>query len=601
MLINLNVSFFSVFLIRVLIIFFCFLFFSSLQKGVWGLSEGWSSVFVLKCCVGFSLFCLLAMHLAGGIRVNLGWLFFGANRGGLRVKLDLYFILFFFVACFVSWSILEFSMYYMGSDSYRKRFFRLLLIFLLKMLFLTCSDRLFIFFVGWEGVGFLSFILIGWWKTRVEAQRAALQAVLYNRVGDVGVVFMVFLGLSFFNSWRFSEIFCYGKRKELVLFMFFGLLAAIGKSSQFGFHPWLPAAMEGPTPVSALLHSSTMVVAGVFLLVRMVSLNADSFFLDFCLFIGGLTSVFAARTACFQFDFKKVVAYSTTRQLGLMVGRVGLGLPLLAFFHICTHAFFKALLFLCSGRVIHRYGKEQDIRKIGNLRSSLPIRFSCFLIRSVSLSGIPFFSGFYSKDVILEGLRSSVFSFFGVFLMGISTIFTAFYSSRLVYYCLGGGSLFCFSPVREENRNLLLPMVRLLVGVFFFGFIFRKWVKIRFLLPSIFFKVSPLFFTLLGFCFGLVVLSGQRGFFLNLVYFFRGQWFFIYIIHRVSSILGGVFSLILRVFDRLVLSLIPEGRGLRAVYFTRGYTRVFHRWNMRGQVALIFFLILPYTKFFIWV
>lgn len=358
--------------------------------------------------------------------------------------------------------------------------------------------------------------------------------------------------------------------------MFLGLLAAIGKSSQFGFHPWLPAAMEGPTPVSALLHSSTMVVAGVFLLVRMTSLKGNSFFLDFCLFIGGLTSLFAARTACFQYDFKKVVAYSTTRQLGLMVGRVGLGFPLLAFFHICTHAFFKALLFLCSGRVIHSYGNEQDIRKVGNLRNSLPISFSCFLIRRVSLSGVPFFSGFYSKDVILEGFSRSIFSMFGVFLLGVSTLFTAFYRSRLVYYCLGGGSFFCYSPVREENRNLVLPMVRLLLGVFFFGYVFRKSVEVGFLLPSLFFKLSPLFFTLLGACYGLVVFFRKKGVSLKVVYFFSGQWLFIYILHRVVSFSRNLVSMLFRVFDRLFLSLGPEGGGVGVVYLTRLYTRLFH-------------------------
>lgn len=328
--------------------------------------------------------------------------------------------------------------------------------------------------------------------------------MVYKRVGDIGIIILIFIRVSYFGCWGLLDV-SFFKKKSLTntAFLILCLFAAAGKSAQFGFHPWLPAAMEGPTPVSALLHRSTMVVAGVFLLVRVSRVfEKNTFFLQCCLILGGLTRLFASTRACFQFDFKKIVAYSTTSQLGLMVGRIGLGRPILAFFHICTHAFFKALLFLCSGRVIHRYNNEQDIRGLGNLRKTIPVTFSCFLIRSVSLSGIPFFRGFYSKDRILESLSGSCFNSLGVLLLGLSTIFTAIYRSRLVFYCGGGGRSRRLTPIREEKTNLLSSMVRLLVGVFLFGFLFRTVLTIPTIISSLFIKVSPLLLCLAGGIYG---------------------------------------------------------------------------------------------------
>ena len=283
--------------------------------------------------------------------------------------------------------------------------------------------------------------------------------------------------------------------------MFGLILAAAGKSAQFGLHPWLPAAVEGPTPVSALLHSSTMVVAGVFLLIRTAPLfEQQKFFQTTILVLGGLTAIFAATTAVAQHDIKKIIAYSTTRQLGLMVSAVGLGQPLLAFFHICTHAFFKAMLFMCSGRVIHRLGDQQDLRKMSGLRKLLPVTSSCLILGSLALMGTPFLAGFYSKDLILEAARAGFLNTLGLLLRLAATLLTAAYRFRIIYFCLlSQPSIGPLSPIGEENPNLANALLRLSVGTVLSGWFFSSFL---FILPSFkvppFSKVLPLLVTVIG-------------------------------------------------------------------------------------------------------
>jgi len=229
--------------------------------------------------------------------------------------------------------------------------------------------------------------------------------------------------------------------------------------------------MEGPTPVSALLHSSTMVVAGVFLLIRTTSIiEPRENFLSLCLVIGSLTAIFAATSAFFQHDIKKIIAYSTTRQLGLMVVAVGLNQPLIALFHICTHAFFKAMLFLCSGRLIHRYKKEQDLRKMSKVKETAPITSACLFLGSIALMGIPFLSGFYSKDLILESVALSPKNLVSYTLAIIATLLTAGYRFRIISFCfLKAPNNSPINPVKEENPNLYLPLIRLRAGAVLIG------------------------------------------------------------------------------------------------------------------------------------
>nr|WKK49866.1 NADH dehydrogenase subunit 5 [Thaumatocrinus sp. JL223] len=554
------------------------------------------SISSLKTVSFFSFICFY-FYLSLGcpiISITLfSWLEGEGFLGSLSFSLDFYSLCFFLVGSYVTWSIVQFSFYYMGEDPRWPSFFRLLLVFLLNMLLLVSSNNLFFIFVGWEGVGFLSFLLIGWWNTRNDANSSALEAVIYNRIGDVG--FLVFLSLCFvyFNSWSLLEISCLFLSVDSSIvngLLFSGLIASMAKSAQIGFHPWLPAAMEGPTPVSALLHSSTMVVAGVFFLIRLGNLVNFSFvFCSFCLFIGGVTSLFAASAALVQHDIKKIVAYSTTSQLGLMIVSIGLGNYLAAFFHICTHAFFKAMLFLCSGSIIHSLNNEQDIRKMGGLFYFLPITGSCILLGSLALIGTPFLAGFYSKDLILELGLVSFSNFLGLFISFLSSLFTVVYSFRILIYCFLYPSLnTSLVPVLEEDGNLVFPIFRLGLGTIFSGWFFCGYVfpSVVFILPF-FLKVLILFLILFGVLLGFCFYFGYSAFSCSqTVYWFLSyQWFFLFFSHVFFSSFYFILSLISgsRLLDRGWFEIMgPQGSGYlvyrgssSSQYFYSGYVKYY--------------------------
>lgn len=353
------------------------------------------------------------------------------------------------IVTFISFLVHVYSTEYMGHDPHVSRFMSYLSLFTFFMLILVSADNFLQMFVGWEGVGLCSYLLINFWFTRIQANKAAIKAMLLNRVGDFSLLISIFLIFIQYKAIDYSTVailtpffknsffnFVFFKINSLESICCFMFIGAIGKSAQVGLHTWLPDAMEGPTPVSALIHAATMVTAGIFLIIRtsFIYEHAKNI-LNFITIVGALTSFFAATTGLFQNDLKRVVAYSTCSQLGYMIFACGLSNYSVGFFHLTNHAFFKALLFLSSGSIIHAVSDEQDMRKMGGLRKLIPFTYSMITIGSLALIGFPFFTGFYSKDLILE-IAYSTYNFVGFFSYCLGTIvayFTAYYSMRLVF------------------------------------------------------------------------------------------------------------------------------------------------------------------------
>ena len=407
------------------------------------------------------------------------------------LRLDLLTSVMLVVVTSVSSLVHLYSIGYMSHDAHQTRFFAYLSFFTFAMLILVTSNNFLQLFFGWEGVGLASYLLIGFWYKKDSANSAAMKAFVVNRVGDFG--FLIGLAILFYyaGSLNFDVIFSLNEQLSLSTFSifskefnvlntacFFLFMGAMGKSAQLFLHTWLPDAMEGPTPVSALIHAATMVTAGIFLVARCSPLfEMSPSILSFITIIGASTAFFAATVALVQNDIKRIVAYSTCSQLGYMFVALGSGAYQIAIFHLFTHAFFKALLFLGSGSVIHAVSDEQDIRKMGGLYKLIPFTWVVMLIGTLGLTGAPLMSGYYSKDGIIEAafVSQTEGNLYAFYLLVLSALLTSFYSWRLIFLTFNGKSNISteiFSKIHESPKVMLFPLFILSIFTIFSGVYF---------------------------------------------------------------------------------------------------------------------------------
>nr|YP_009711340.1 NADH dehydrogenase subunit 5 [Russula griseocarnosa]QGI24998.1 NADH dehydrogenase subunit 5 [Russula griseocarnosa] len=382
---------------------------------------------------------------------------------------------------YISSLIHIFSTDYMAEDPHNQRFFSYLSLFTFFMLVLVSGANFFVMFVGWEGIGIVSYLLINFWFTRIQANKAAILALTMNRVGDMGLSIGYFALFALFGSLDYATIFSIVPLMNETALTIIGILlltGAMAKSAQIPLHSWLPGSMEGPTPVSALIHAATLVTAGLYLLLRSSPLlEYSSTTLLIITLTGATTAFFAATCGLVQNDLKRIIAFSTISQLGYMVMAVGLSQYNVALMHVINHAFFKALLFLGAGAVIHSFSDQQDIRRIGGLIRFLPFTYTTMLVGSLSLLATPWLTGFYSKDLIIE-LAYGQYSFSGTyaFILGsITAGLTAFYSFRLiclVFLTVPNGSKQSYLNTHEANNKVIIPLFLLALFSIFFGFIF---------------------------------------------------------------------------------------------------------------------------------
>ena len=510
------------------------------------------------------------------------------------------------VVTFVSALVHIYSVSYMSEDPHLPRFMSYLSLFTFFMLILVTGDNFIQMFLGWEGVGLASYLLINFWHTRIQANKSAMKAIIINRIGDFGLslgIAAVFLN---FNSLDFPTVFSLvpylsnetfvllnmeiNKITAISLLIFVG---AVGKSAQIGLHTWLPDAMEGPTPVSALIHAATMVTAGVFVLLRCSPLiEYSNNALTIITIMGVLTAFMAATIGVVQNDLKKVIAYSTCSQLGYMIFSIGLSNYSVSLFHLMNHAFFKALLFLSAGSVIHAMSNEQDMRKMGGLLKVIPITYVMIFIGSLSLMGFPFLTGFYSKDALLE-LTYGIYttnSFFAYWLGTLAAFFTSFYSIRLLYLTFlstNNSSLKVINNVHESSWIMLIPLLALCIGSVFVGFLGKElflganvdtWNNVFLILPwnnwifeseflPFYIKLIPVIFSITGGLVSYIFYQWIQNYInLNTLYknyysiyhFLSKKWYFDEFYNRIisKSILHFSYHISFKTLDRGVIELI---------------------------------------------
>ena len=470
----------------------------SIIAGFWGRRLGdklslylTSTLLLISMTLSWITFWQLSSNHVDKVYPLMEWMNIGDFNVVWSLRHDMLSAVMMIVITTVSAMVHIYSIGYMSHDNSKPRFMSYLSLFTFAMLMLVTSDNLIQLFFGWEGVGLASYLLIGFWYHKPSAHTAAMKAFIVNRVGDFGFILGIIAIYSVFGSLYFDEIFSdvEGLHKlsivmlgfkinviELIAILLF--IGAMGKSAQIGLHTWLPDAMEGPTPVSALIHAATMVTAGVFLVCRMSPLlEFAPFALNVITIVGAMTAIFAATIGLTQFDIKRVIAYSTCSQLGYMFFAAGVSAYPASMFHLTTHAFFKALLFLGAGSVIHAMSDEQDMRKMGGIWKKIPITYALMWVGSLALAGIPFFAGYYSKDLILEAAwaASSNSGYFAFWLGCLAAFLTAFYSWRVLLLTFHGNfnsSKEVLDHVHESPIVMLIPLFVLALGAIFSGWYF---------------------------------------------------------------------------------------------------------------------------------
>ncbi len=557
------------------------------------------------------------------------------------------------VVTLVSTLVHFYSTVYMSHDSHQIRFMSYLSLFTFFMLMLVTSDNFLQLFFGWEGVGLCSFLLINFWFTRLQANKAAIKAMVVNRIGDIGLALAIFFLFNTFKTIDFAIIFCLiphffesnvfflTLNNNIVFFSSgFLFLAAIGKSAQLGLHTWLPDAMEGPTPVSALIHAATMVTAGVFLIIRcspIFEFSPEILFI--VVVIGSMTCFFAGTIGLVQNDAKKIIAYSTCSQLGYMFFACGLSNYSVGFFHLFNHAFFKALLFLSAGSIIHALNNEQDLRKMGGLLKILPLTYSVCLIGSFALMGMPFLAGFYSKDVILETafIKYNLIGNFAYWIGCLGAFFTSFYSIRLlllVFLIKPNGFKSTYQNIHEPMFGMLFPLVLLAILSIFVGFLTREifigfgtpfWYNSIFILPinlnaldfefmPVFYKLLPLFCSFFGSFFSFLLYRNLNFVFNNHFYsqlfikiytFLNKKWFFDKIQNEivVSSLLKFGFQISYKKIDKGLIELFgPFGFSNFIIFLSSkmiklqsGFIHQYATIFFSGLIFLLFKIMLTFS------
>jgi NADH-ubiquinone oxidoreductase chain 5 len=542
---------------------------------------------------------------------------------------------------YISTLIHIFSTDYMSADPHNQRFFSYLSLFTFFMLLLVSGSNFFVMFVGWEGIGIVSYLLINFWFTRIQANKAAILALTMNRVGDMGLSIGFFALFALIGSLDYATVFNlapFMNETAITIISLLLLSGALAKSAQIPLHSWLPGSMEGPTPVSALIHAATLVTAGLYLLLRSSPiLEFSSTALLVITLIGATTAFFAASCGLVQNDLKRIIAFSTISQLGYMVMAVGLSQYNVALMHVVNHAFFKALLFLGAGAVIHSFADQQDIRRMGGLLKFLPFTYSVMLVGTLSLLATPWLTGFYSKDLIIE-LSFGQYSFSGTYayiLGSLTAGLTAFYSFRLislVFLTYPNSSKNNYLNSHEVNLAIIIPLFILALFSIFFGYVFSDLflgvgsdffgnslfihpnnlalIETEFSLP-ILIKLLPAILSLLGVTFALLLYNKNPEILINLtesslgqkIYAFLNGKYWFDVIYNQYIVAGGLqFGYIISKFlDRGVIELLgPYGlsstfydTGVNIAKLDTGVVTTYSLYFTLGLLSLLFLIFSP--------